>query len=106
MNGEIDMSVKLLMTWDIAPEREQEYFEFVIGQFIPGVQRMGLEPTEAWATIYGEYPQIQVAMLAPDLPDAQKFLNSAEWAALRDQLFGYVKNYSHKLIQSRGGFQF
>jgi hypothetical protein len=106
MNGDVDMSVKLLMTWDIAPEREQEYFEFVIGQFIPGVQRMGLEPTEAWATIYGEYPQIQVAMLAPDLPDAQKFLNSTEWAALRDQLFGYVKNYSHKLIHAKGGFQF
>lgn len=100
------MSIKLLMTWDIAPEREQEYFEFVIGQFIPGVQRMGLEPVEAWATIYGEYPQIQVAMLAPDLPNAQRALNSVEWTYLRDQLFGYVKNYSYKLIQAKGGFQF
>jgi hypothetical protein len=94
------------MTWDIAPEHEQEYFEFVIGQFIPGVQRMGLEPIEAWATIYGEYPQIQVAMLAPDLPNAQRTLNSSEWTALRDQLFDYVKNYSYKLIQAKGGFQF
>lgn len=100
------MPIKLLMTWDISPEREQEYFEFVIGQFIPGVQRMGLEPIEAWATIYGEYPQIQVAMLAPDLPNAQRALNSAEWTTLRDQLFGYVKNYSYKLIQAKGGFQF
>ncbi|HAE59851.1 MAG TPA: hypothetical protein DCG54_10205 [Anaerolineae bacterium] len=100
------MSVKLLMTWDISPERESEYFEFVIGQFIPGVQRMGLEPIEAWATIYGEYPQIQVAMLAPDLPNAQRTLNSSEWTSLRDQLFDYVKNYSYKLIQAKGGFQF
>jgi hypothetical protein len=100
------MSVKLLMTWDISPERESEYFEFVIGQFIPGVQRMGLEPIEAWATIYGEYPQIQVAMLAPDLPNAQRTLNSNEWTALRDQLFDYVKNYSYKLIEAKGGFQF
>lgn len=94
------------MTWDISPERESEYFEFVIGQFIPGVQRMGLEPIEAWATIYGEYPQIQVAMLAPDLPNAQRTLNSSEWTSLRDQLFDYVKNYSYKLIQAKGGFQF
>jgi hypothetical protein len=100
------MSVKVLMTWDIAPEREGEYFEFVIGQFIPGIQRMGLEPIEAWATIYGEYPQIQVAMLSPDLPNAQRALNSVEWTTLRDQLFGYVKNYSYKLIEAKGGFQF
>jgi hypothetical protein len=100
------MSVKLLMTWDISPEREQEYFEFVIGEWIPGIQRLGLEPTEAWATIYGEYPQIQVAMLAPDLPNAQRMLNSAEWTHLRDQLFAFVKNYSYKIVPAKGGFQF
>jgi len=100
------MPVKLLMTWDISPEREQEYFEFVIGEFIPGIQRLGLEPTEAWATIYGEYPQIMVAMLAPDLPDAQRILNSVEWGRLREQLFGFVKNFSHKVVPAKGGFQF
>ena len=100
------MPVKLLMTWDISPEREQEYFEFVIGEFIPGMQRLGLEPTEAWATIYGEYPQIMVAMLAPDLPDAQRILNSVEWGQLREQLFGFVKNFSQKVVPAKGGFQF
>ena len=100
------MTVKLLMSWDIAPEHEQEYFEFVIGEWIPGIQRMGLEPTEAWATIYGEYPQIQVALLAPNLPDAQRILNSMEWTRLRDQLFTFVKNYSYKVVPYKAGFQF
>lgn len=100
------MPVKVLMTWDITPEREQEYFEFVIGEFIPGIQRLGLEPAEAWATIYGEYPQIMVSMLAPDLPDAQRALNSGEWSHLRDQLFGFVRNYSQKVVPAKGGFQF
>jgi hypothetical protein len=100
------MPVKLLMTWDIAPEHEQEYFEFVIGEFIPGVQHLGLEPTEAWATIYGEYPQIMVAMLAPDLPDAQRVLNSVEWGKLREKLFTFVKNYTTKVVPAKGGFQF
>jgi len=100
------MTVKLLMSWDIAPEREQEYFEFVIGEWIPGIQRMGLEPTEAWATIYGEYPQIQVALLAADLPEAQRVLNSLDWTRLRDQLFTFVKNYSYKVVPAKGGFQF
>jgi hypothetical protein len=100
------MTVKLLMSWDIAPEHEQEYFEFVIGEWIPGIQRMGLEPTEAWATIYGEYPQIQVALLAPNLPEAMRVLNSMDWTRLRDQLFTFVKNYSYKVVPAKGGFQF
>ncbi|RMD66459.1 hypothetical protein D6833_01440 [Candidatus Parcubacteria bacterium] len=100
------MTVKVLMTWDVSPEHEQEYFEFVIGEFIPGVQRIGFQPSEAWATLYGEYPQIQVGMLAPNMADAQRMLSSGEWQRLQKQLFTYIRNFSYKVIPARGGFQF
>ena len=100
------MSVKILMTWDIASERDQEYFEFIIGEFIPGVQRLGLQPAEAWATVYGSYPQIQVGLLAPDAMQARQILGSTEWSALHDRLSGYVKNFSYKVVPDRKGFQF
>jgi len=100
------VSVKLLMTWDIAPERDQEYFEFVVGEFVPGVQRIGLQPVEAWATIYGPYPQIQVGLLAENAQRVQNALNSREWVQLQQQLFGYVNNFALKVVPARGGFQF
>ena len=100
------MSVKVIMTWDISADRDQEYFEFVIGEFVPGVQRLGLQTAEAWATVYGSYPQIQVGLLAADLPQARRILASADWAQLQERLFGYVKNYSYKIVPVRGGFQF
>jgi len=100
------MPVKVIMTWDIAPERDQEYFEFVIGEFVPGVQRLGLQPTEAWATVYGSYPQIQVGLIAPDLSQARSILASSDWVLLQERLFGYVKNYSRKIVPVRNGFQF
>ncbi|MCJ7586153.1 MAG: hypothetical protein MUO30_15505 [Anaerolineales bacterium] len=100
------MPVKLVMTWDIAPEREQEYFEFVIGEFVSGVQHLGFEPVEAWATLYGDYPQIQVGMLAPDLPNAQRILRSDGWEQLQEKLFTFVKNFSCKVVPARKGFQF
>ncbi len=100
------MSVKVIMTWDIAAERDQEYFEFIIGEFVPGVQRLGLQPAEAWATVYGSYPQIQVGLLASDISQARHILASADWALLQERLFGYVKNYSHKVVHARAGFQF
>ena len=95
------MSVKVIMTWDIAAERDQEYFEFIIGEFVPGVQRLGLQPAEAWATLYGSYPQIQVGLLAADVAQARRILTSPDWTILQDRLFGYVKNYSHKIVPDR-----
>ena len=100
------MPVKVLMTWDIAPERDQDYFEFAIGKFVPGVQRLGLQPIEAWATIYGEYPQIQVALLADDAKRAHNVMTSLEWDQLREELLEYVSNFSYKVIPARKGFQF
>ena len=100
------MTVKVIMTWDIAAERDQEYFEFIIGEFVPGVQRLGLQPSEAWATLYGTYPQIQVGLLASNDSEARRVLASPEWGMLQDRLFGYVKNYSYKVVPVRNGFQF
>lgn len=94
------------MTWDIDAERDQEYFEFVIGEFIPGVQRLGLQPAEAWATLYGSYPQIQVGLLAADVEQAHNILKSDDWGLLQARLFDYVKNFSYKVVPARGGFQF
>lgn len=100
------MSVKLMMNWDIAAEHEQEYFEFVIGEFIPSVQRLGLQPVEAWVTVFGNYPQIQVSMLGEDLRGVQQIMHSDGWSQLQDKLFTLVKNFSFKIVPVRNGFQF
>jgi len=103
---EESQAVKLIMTWDITPEHEQEYFEFVIREFIPGVQRLGWELTDAWATVYGEQPQILVGATLPNLNRARQMLASPEWATLYNKLMDYVQNYSQKIVPARGVFQF
>lgn|SRR5512143_2031128 len=100
------MAVKLIMTWDIAPERDQEYFEFVVREFIPGVQRLGLELKDAWATVYGDRPQILVGAVMPSAAKARQVLRSPEWKNLYAQLQEYVINYSEKIVEAKGGFQF
>ena len=100
------MSVKVIMTWDIASEHEQEYFEFVIGEWVPGVQRLGLQPVDAWATVFGSYPQIQVGLLADDAASVRKIMASKDWGALEDRLLTFVQNFSYKVVPARNGFQF
>ena len=94
------------MTWDIAADHEQEYFEFVIGEWVPGVQRLGLQPTDAWATVYGAYPQIQVNMLADNESAARRILGSSDWTGLENRLLAFVRNFSYKVVPARNGFQF
>ena len=94
------------MTWDISQESEQEYFKYIISEFVPGVQRLGFHPLDAWATLYGDYPQIQVGMIAVDPEDARRMLSSHEWADLRDKLFNYIDNFSYKIVPAKTGFQF
>jgi len=100
------MPVKLIMTWDIIPEHEQEYFEFVVREFIPGVQRLGLDLQDAWATVYGEQPQILVGAVFPSSLNPDVILTSPEWTGLHNKLMDYIENYTQKLVNPQGGFQF
>ncbi len=99
------MSVKLLMTWDIIPGREQEYFEFVVREFIPGIQQFGLEPTDAWVTVYGKQPQILTSIQAPSKESLDDILTSPEWDHLLVRLDDYVDNLVFKTVHHKPGFQ-
>ncbi len=99
------MALKILMSWDILPGREQEYFEFVVREFIPGIQRMGLEPTDAWFTMYGNHPQIIAGAEVPNKQTLDTILQSNEWLALTERLLNFVTDFSYKVIPARKGFQ-
>lgn len=97
--------MKLLMSWDIKAGREQSYFEFVVREFAPGLMRLGLQPTEAWYTIFGKGPQILTAGVTDDMDSMERFLNNEEWHALREKLLTFVTNYKQKVIRANGRFQ-
>jgi hypothetical protein len=103
--GAADMAIKLLMTWDILPGHEQEYFEFVVRDFIPGVQRMGMEPSDAWFTMYGNKPQILAVVQMPSFNELKGILGSSDWKDLTQRLLEYVENFNLKVVQARSGFQ-
>ncbi|HNS63656.1 MAG TPA: hypothetical protein PLS77_08135 [Anaerolineaceae bacterium] len=98
--------VKLIFTWDIAPDREQDYFEFMVREFIPGVQRLGFELTDAWATVYGSQPQIMVGVVLPSISKARQVMRTSEWNSLYNKLLDHVVNFSSKIVEARRGFQF
>jgi hypothetical protein len=99
------MPVKLLMTWDIRSGREEEYFEFHIRKFLPALEKMGLNLSEAWLTVYGEQPRMMAEANLKNLTLAQRILVSSGWQELGTQLDDYVENFNFKVIPATGGFQ-
>lgn len=99
------MAVKILMTWDILPGREQEYFEFIVRDWIPGLQRIGMEPSDAWFTMFGNQPQIMTAAQMSNLNVLQRVIKSNDWVDLTQRLLDYVENFNFKVVPARSGFQ-
>ncbi len=105
MTMEEQNPVKLIMSWDIIPEHEQEYFEFIIHDYIPGVQRLGCELSDAWATVYGAKPQITVSVVIGSARKTRQLLLSEAWLSLNNRLQDFIQNYTVKMVYARNSFQ-
>lgn len=99
------MATKLLMRWDVRPETESEYFEFLVHEFIPGLNKLGISDIQVWYTQYGECEQKLASGIANSTETMQDALTSASWEQLNDKLQEFVENFSQKVISATGGFQ-
>lgn len=97
--------VKLMMTWDILPGREEEYFEFHIRRFVPALEKMGLSFHEAWLTVYGNQPRLMAEAVIPNISNANKVIDSNAWSDLNLELEDLVENFTYKLIPNRTRWQ-
>ena len=97
--------VKLLMSWDIKSGLEAIYFDFIANEFMPGLLRLDIQPTEAWYTVYGSGPQILTGGVVEDLDTMTSILDSEEWRELQSELLDYVANFEYKIVRDTGRFQ-
>lgn len=99
------MGYKLMMSWDVKPGHDQQYFEFIVREWVPGISKLGLEPREMWYTAYGGGAQINTSATTEDLPTMRDILESEEWADLHASLLEHVEGYTHKVVRALPHFQ-
>ncbi len=97
--------IKLLMSLDIKSGLESTYFDFIVNEFAPGLLKLGVQPTEAWYTVYGSGPQILTGGVAKDLETMNQILDSDEWHDLQSKLRAYITNFEYKVVPDTGRFQ-
>lgn len=97
--------VKLLLSFNIKTGQETAYRRFVLEEFLPQVQELGLLPTDAWHTAYGDYPSRLLGFVAEDLQTLHSARNNQRWQRLYKKLQSYTGNLSQRVVPFKGGFQ-
>ena len=99
------LGLKLLLSYEVRPESVQEYYQFVMERYIPAMQAMGLQMSEAWHTAYGDAPNRLIGFVCSERQTMEEVLTSDNWHTLNDQLESFVTDFSYKVIPYKGGFQ-
>ena len=102
----MDKRVKLLISYDILDDNPQAYYQYVLGEFLPQVQAMGLALTDAWHTVYGDYPARLLSFVARDHATLNSILVRDDWRQLEDKLKTFVLAYQRRAVPYRDRFQF
>ena len=100
-----EIGLKLLLEYHVNQDTLQEYYQFIMGQYVPALQSMGLQMSEAWHTAYGAAPNRLVGFVCGDRPTMDRLLDSDLWLDLNNELEKYVSDLRYKVVPYRGGVQ-
>lgn len=99
------MSAKLIMRWNVRPEMESEYFEFLVHELIPAMNKLGIGEIQVWYTAYGECEQKMAEGVSDSAQDMMRIMRTEEWHSLTEKLQSFVFDFSQKVIPATRGFQ-
>ncbi len=98
--------LKILLSYNIKTNDMQAYYEFVLGRYIPTLQAMGLEMSEAWHTEYGDYPNRLIGFVARDQQTISNLMIDETWEDLNERLEEFVTDFSYKVVPYTVGFRY
>ena len=96
------MPVKFNQYYTIISERREEYGKFIIKEFIPGINSLGIHVVAGWSVLVGSYSEMFVESMSNDLELIEKALKNPKFKKLRENLFHYVKAYKTKILIPAG----
>ena len=92
------MTVKLMHYWTTIPSKVDEYAEFIINKFIPGINGLGIDTVAGWSVLVGSYSEVIVETVSNDLDQLELALKSTEYRRLKSDLLNYINHYKTKVL--------
>jgi hypothetical protein len=99
------MAILFTQYWDIMPGHFDDYSTFVMNEYIPSLQKLGIRLVGGYYVVVGEGPRI-VAVAEVDNEDSlHRSLATKEYRILSNRLLQYVWKYSSKVLAPSGRIQ-
>ena len=100
------MAILFAQYWDVVENKGKEYEDFILSNYIPTYEKTGLRLVGAYYVVVGAGPRIVGVSTTDDVLAFQKAVTSEAYAALLEEIFPLIRNYSSKLYTSYGPIQF
>jgi ASC-1-like (ASCH) protein len=92
------MTVKLMHYWTVIPSENNAYGDFIIKEFIPGINGLGMQTVAGWSVIVGSYSEVILEAVSQDLDQMESALKSEKYRHLKSDLLNFIKNYKTKIL--------
>ena len=96
------MPVKFNQYWTIISEKREPYGKYIVKEFIPGMNSLGIHVVAGWVVLVGAYSEIFVEGMSNDLDIIEQALRNPKFTKLKDGLLQYVKDYKTKILIPTG----
>ena len=96
------MTVKFDQYWATIQQKNKEYKKFIINEFIPAINRLGIHTVAGWSVLVGGYSEIIFEGVSSDLELVEKALKSPKYKELNENLLNYEKDYKTKVLVQTG----
>ena len=88
------MPVKFNQYWTVDFDKTQAYEKFIIRDYIPGVNKLGIHIVAGWSVLIGGYSENVLEGISNDLELLEKALRDKKYKELNDELQNYIKKYN------------
>ncbi|RMG71023.1 MAG: hypothetical protein D6711_16200 [Chloroflexi bacterium] len=89
---------RLMLIYDINPRYQNEYYNYILREFIPMLQRMNVYMLYAWQVIGKGHPERQIEFVCESETIIRSVLASDEYQQAEEKLKHYTLNFRRKLV--------
>lgn len=99
------MPILFTQYWEIRPGRFDDYSYFVMNEYIPTLNKLGIRVVGGYYVAVGEGPRVRAVAEIENLDGLHRHLATSDYRIVSNRLFQYVWKYSSKVWAPSGKIQ-
>jgi hypothetical protein len=96
------MTVKFNHYWTVIPGKNEAYKKFILDDFIPTVNKLGMHAVAGWTVLVGAYTEMIFESVTNDLELLEVALRDDRYRQIKANLLNHVHQYKTKVLVRTG----